>query len=185
MQNTHDIAHTQIRWRVGHHLFFSWVQTLTLAFDRFQCAIEADDFTTAEKELGRATNVLWGISVTFKLTGDFSAAMYDNHIRPSMIDYADGFSGMWAYDHDFMIKNVMRKSKATFENPPAELEPAMRKFRQAFAVMYDSHKYVCDQFEADAPSLLMGEASEKTAAEMIDTFKRNRLMSLGVKQSSL
>ncbi len=181
MQNNHEIAHTQIRWRVGHHLFFSWVQTLTLAFDRFQKAIDSNNLIEAEKELARATNVLWSISVTFKLTGDFSAAMYDNHIRPSMVGYADGFSGMWAYDHDFMIKNVMRKSKAVFENPPAELEPAMRKFRQAFAIMYDSHKFVCEQFEADAPSLLMGEESEKTAAEMIDTFKRNRLMVLGVK----
>ncbi len=180
MQNTHEVAHTHLRWRVGHHLFFSWVQSLMLAFDRFQTAIDADDMISAEKELGRATNILWGISVTFKMTGDFSAAMYDSHIRPSMVEYADGFSGMWAYDHDYMIKHVMRKSKAIFENPPKELEPAMRKFKQAFTIMYDSHKFVCEQFEADAPSLLMGEEAEKTAAEMIDTFKRNRLLVLGV-----
>lgn len=179
--NTHEIAHTQIRWRIGHHLFFGWVQSLTLAFDRFQKAIEADDLAAAEKELNRATHIFWGISATFKLTGDFSATMYENHIRPSMIDYADGFSGMWAYDHDYMIKNVMRKSKKVFENPPKELEPAMRKFRQGFAIMYDSHKFVCEQFEADAPSLLMGEEAEKSAGEMIETFKRNRLMVLGVK----
>ena len=73
----HEIAHTHLRWRVGHHLFFSWVQSLMLAFDRFQLALDADDMVAAEKELGRATNILWGISVTFKMTGDFSAAMYD------------------------------------------------------------------------------------------------------------
>ena len=154
-----------------------------LAFDRMHAAIEENDFPAAERELNRATQILWGISVTFKLTGDFSATMYENHIRPSMVDYADGFSGMWAYDHDFMIKKVMKHLKPTFENPPAEIEPAMRKFRQAFAIMYDSHKFVCEQFEADAPSLLMGEAAEKSAGEMIETFKRNRLMVLGISKT--
>ena len=61
-----------------------------------------------------------------------------------------------------------------------ELETAVQKFRQAFAIMYDSHKYVCDKFEGGQPSLLMGEEAQKTAAEMIDTFKRNRLLVLGV-----
>ncbi|MEM8859350.1 MAG: hypothetical protein AAGD96_13570 [Chloroflexota bacterium] len=177
---TYEVAHTQIRWRIGHHLFFSWVQSLMLTFERLQQAIDQNDFTAAERELNRATQILWGISVTFKLTGDFSATMYENHIRPSMVDFADGFSGMWAYDHDFMIKNVMKRLKKTFDHPPAELEPAMRKFRQAFAIMYDSHKFVCEQFEADAPSLLMGEKAQKSAIEIIDSFKQKRLMMLGV-----
>ena len=74
----------------------------------------------------------------------------------------------------------MRQLKPLFANPPDELALAVQKFRQAFAIMYDSHKFVCDKFEGGQPSLLMGEAAQKTAAEMIDTFKRNRLLVLGV-----
>jgi hypothetical protein len=74
----------------------------------------------------------------------------------------------------------MRQLKPLFADPPDELVLAVQKFRQAFAIMYDSHKYVCDKFEGGQPSLLMGEAAQKTAAEMIDTFKRNRLLVLGV-----
>jgi N-formylglutamate amidohydrolase len=74
----------------------------------------------------------------------------------------------------------MRQLKPLFANPPEELAKAVQNFRHAFAIMYDSHKYVCDKFEGGQPSLLMGDAAQKTAAEMIDTFKRNRLLVLGV-----
>ena len=30
---------------------------------------------------------------------------------------------------------------------PLALAVSVQKFRQAFAIMYDSHKYVCDKFE--------------------------------------
>ena len=96
-----------------------------------------------------------------------------------MFDADEGFSGLWSHDHDYLVKKVLRTLKPFFKNPPDELATDMQQFRQAFAVMYDSHKYVCGKFEGESPSLLMGDDAQKTAVGMIDTFKRNRLKVLG------
>lgn len=177
--NTAELDDARERWQVGHHLFFGYVQALIVICDRLADCLQADQIEQARVEMARATQVLWGVSVTFKLTGSFSQAAYDGYVRPNMFEAAEGFSGMWSHDHDFLVKKVLRRLKPIFSNPPEALAGDMQKFRQAFAVMYDSHKYVCGKFEGDAPSLLMGEDAQKTAVGMIDTFKQNRLRTLG------
>lgn len=176
-----ELDQARARWRVGHHLFFTIVQSLIVCCNKLNAALEAKDFVTAEREIERATQLLWGASVSFKLAGSFSQAAYDGYVRPNMFDAAEGFSGMWSHDHDHLVRHVLRQLKPTFNDPPEQLLPAVRKFRRAFAIMYDSHKFVCEKFEGNAPSLLMGEEAQKSAAEMIDTFKRNRLLTLGVR----
>ena len=168
------------RWQLGHHLFFAYVQSLILICNKLQSQVNAGDLVAAEATIDEATYLLWGVAVTFKLTGGFSQAAYDGYVRPNMFEASEGFSGMWAQDHDYLVKKTLRQLKPLFANPPDALAVSVQKFRQAFAIMYDSHKYVCDKFEGGQPSLLMGEAAQKTAAEMIDTFKRNRLLVLGV-----
>ena len=180
MLDMRELDRARVRWQLGHHLFFAYVQSLIVICDEIAAAAEVEDWTTARKGLERATVVLWGVSVTFKLTGGFSQAAYDGYVRPNMFEASEGFSGMWSHDHDYLVKKVMRRLKPLFANPPEDFEDVLQKFRHAFAVMYDSHKYVCDKFEGGQPSLLMGEDAQKTAAEMIDTFKRNRLLVLGV-----
>lgn len=170
-----ELENARIRWQVGHHLFFSYVQALLIICDKLKRHIDARELDAARGEIERATQVLWAVCVTFKLTGNFSQAAYDGYVRPNMFDADQGFSGLWSHDHDFLVKRVLRELKPIFNNPPVELLSSMQAFRQAFAVMYDSHKYVCGKFEGDAPSLLMGADAQKTAVGMIDTFKRNRL----------
>ena len=175
-----ELDKARVRWQVGHHLFFSYVQSLIISCSKLQEHLDLGDMVGARQEIERATYILWGVSVTFKLTGGFSQAAYDGYVRPNMFEASEGFSGLWSHDHDYLIKKVLRKLKPVFQNPPAELSLPIQNFRQAFAIMYDSHKYVCDKFEGGQPSLLMGEDAQKTAADMIDTFKRNRLLLLGV-----
>lgn len=179
MNLTHELDEARVRWQAGHHLFFGYVQALVIICTKLQEQLEADDIKGARASIERASQVLWGVSVTFKLTGNFSQAAYDGYVRPNMFEADEGFSGLWSHDHDYLVKKVLPKLKPHFKNPPAELTNAMQRFRQAFAVMYDSHKYVCGKFEGDAPSLLMGEEAQKSAVFMIDTFKRNRLKVLG------
>ncbi len=181
MFTTQELDQARVRWQLGHQLFFGYVQALIVICAELQKHLDAGDVQAARVELERATQVLWGVSVTFKLTGDFSQAAYEGYVRPNMFEAENGFSGMWAHDHDYLVKKILRGLKPFFENPPTELEHEMQKFRQVFAVMYDSHKYVCGKFEGDAPSLLMGEEAQKSAVGMIDTFKVNRLKTLGVK----
>lgn len=180
MLNLHELDNARVRWQLGHQLFFGYVQALILACTRLQAALDASDWPQARREMERATQLLWGVSVTFKLTGGFSQAAYDGYVRPNMFEASDGFSGLWSHDHDYLVKKVLRGLKPIFQNPPPELADAVQTFQQAFAIMYDSHKYVCQKFEGDAPSLLMGDEAQKSAGEMIDTFKRNRLLVLGV-----
>lgn len=177
--NLHELDNARVRWQLGHHLFFSYVQSLIIICSRLQQALDRHDLAAANEEIERATQVLWGVSVTFKLTGDFSQAAYEGYVRPNMFEAAEGFSGLWSQDHDYLVKKVLPKLKPVFTDPPPELKSGVQKFRQAFAVMYDSHKYVCEKFEGEAPSLLMGEEAQKSAGQMIETFKRNRLMMLG------
>ena len=180
MLDLKELDKARVRWQLGHHLFFSYVQSLIVICSKLKSQFDAEDWAAARETLDQATYIMWGVSVTFKLTGGFSQAAYEGYVRPNMFEAAEGFSGMWSQDHDYLVKNVMRKLKPVFQNPPDELALAVQNFRQAFAVMYDSHKFVCDKFEGGQPSLLMGESAQKTAAEMIDTFKRNRLLVLGV-----
>lgn len=180
MLNMQELDQARARWQVGHHLFFAYVQSLILICQKLQSQIDAGNLYEARATIEEATYLLWGVSVTFKLTGGFSQAAYDGYVRPNMFDASEGFSGMWAQDHDYLVKKILRQLKPIFADPPPELTLAVQKFRQAFAVMYDSHKFVCDKFESGQPSLLMGDEAQKTAAEMIDTFKRNRLLTLGV-----
>jgi hypothetical protein len=178
-----ELDQARVRWQLGHHLFFTYVQTLIVICSRLDEQLAKEDMVGAREALEQATYLLWGVSVTFKHTGGFSQAAYEGYVRPNMFEAAEGFSGMWAQDHDYLVKKVLRQLKPMFEEPPPELAEAAHNFRQAFAVMYDSHKYVCDEFEGGQPSLLMGEESQKTAAEMIETFKRNRLLMLGVSRT--
>lgn len=180
MLQMNELDEARVRWQVGHHLFFAYVQSLIIICSRIQRHIDDGDMLAAQEAITCATNVLWGVAVTFKATGGFSQAAYDGYVRPNMFEASEGFSGMWSHDHDYLVKKILRQLKPLFSDPPPELSQTMQKFRQAFAVMYDSHKYVCEKFEGGQPSLLMGEASQKTAADMIDTFKRNRLLTLGV-----
>ena len=175
-----ELDQARVRWQLGHHLFFAYVQGLIIVCSELQRQLDEQDYAAARAQLDKATSLMWGVAVTFKLTGAFSQAAYDGYVRPNMFEASEGFSGLWSHDHDYLIKQILRDLKPTFSQPPAELAEAMQKFRQAFAIMYDAHKYVCERFEGDAPSLLMGEEAQKSAGEMIDTFKRNRLRVLGV-----
>ncbi|MDX1520795.1 MAG: hypothetical protein R3264_04150 [Anaerolineae bacterium] len=180
MIDLQELDRARERWQLGHHLFFAYVQSLIIICSELQAQVKAGEVEAARETIERATYVLWGVSVTFKLTGGFSQAAYDGYVRPNMFEASEGFSGLWSHDHDYLVKKVLRQIKPIFQDPPTELETAVQTFRHAFAVMYDSHKYVCDKFEGGQPSLLMGEDAQKTATEMIDTFKRNRLVNLGV-----
>ena len=180
MLDLQELDKARVRWQLGHHLFFGYVQSLIIICSEIKAHFDVGDLVAAREAIDHATYVMWGVSVTFKLTGGFSQAAYEGYVRPNMFEAAEGFSGLWAHDHDYLVKKIMGQLKPIFTDPPAELALAVQKFRQAFAIMYDSHKFVCDQFESGQPSLLMGEGAQKTAAEMIDTFKRNRLLVLGV-----
>ena len=184
MINAQELDSAKARWQAGHHLFFSLVQGLILTFNKFEAHLENQQMDHARLELERATQILWGVSATFKLTGDFGDEAYDQYVRTEMFGYAEGFSGLWSHDHDFLVKTVLRRLKPFFKSPPPQFGETIAKFQQAFAVMYDSHKYVCEKFEGDAPSLLMGADSQKSAGEMIDIFKRNRMIVLGVPATS-
>lgn len=176
-----ELDRARVNWQLGHHIFFTYVQSLIVICAKLEKAHADDDIETMRQLIDDASYLLWGVAVTFKLTGAFSQAAYDGYVRPNMFEASEGFSGLWSHDHDYLVKKIMRQLKPLFDTPPAALEHNIRNFRQAFAVMYDSHKYVCDKFEGGQPSLLMGESSRKTAAEMINQFKRNRLITLGVK----
>ncbi|MEM7114026.1 MAG: hypothetical protein AAF614_16445 [Chloroflexota bacterium] len=181
MIDMQELDHARVRWQLGHHLFFSYVQSLIIVCTRLVDELAEEDWIAARQTIEDATHLLWGVSVNFKLTGDFSQAAYEGYVRPNMFEASEGFSGLWSQDHDYLVKAILRKLKPTFQNPPPELASSVRTFQQAFAIMYDSHKYVCERFEGSAPSLLMGDDAQKSAGQMIETFKQNRLRTLGVR----
>ncbi len=175
MFDLNELDQARKRWQAGHHLFFTYIQSLLVICSQLEKRLEEGNLPAARQAIERATYVLWGVSVVFKYTGSFSQAAYDGYVRPNMFEAAEGFSGMWAHDHDVLVKKVLNRLKPLFQDPPDELLPAIQNFRKVFAIMYDSHKFVCERFEGDEPSLLMGENAQKSAGEMIEKFKQNRL----------
>ena len=89
MFDMRELDRARVRWQLGHHLFFSFVQSLIIICASLRKHLDNDDLAAARADIERATYVLWAVAVTFKLTGDFSQAAYDGYVRPNMFEASE------------------------------------------------------------------------------------------------
>ncbi|KOG89130.1 hypothetical protein [Streptomyces varsoviensis] len=162
------------RWRTGHRLFFTLLQSIAVSI---RCATSAAG--TAQREhLARAGRLGRATAAAMRFAADFDPGLYARSVRPEMTppQVRAGFSGAQTRDHDHLVRLL--------HTLPAHLDPATRRstaytdLLDALDQVYDAHVHVCSRFGGDtAPSLRMDVAepgSTETGAQRAHHFAHLR-----------
>lgn len=181
---TDDPDHAARRWLRGHHVFLVITQGLVVALDDLAATMrrEGGDPGTQARALAAFAALIDLSSDTMSLTGDFAAHIYDGVIRVAMAPpfMPEGFSGVFSSDHRHLVRRL-REERPMFEALRHGLPGAHADAVASMIRLYDNHKQVCSRFiGVDQGSLLMNAASDETAVDQLEKFKRSRLRSLGV-----
>jgi hypothetical protein len=165
------------RWLRGHHIFASLTQALIFSLDGLEVAREGGDEAALRAAAELCRSLLVASARAFELTGDFPPEIYGQSIRASMdVPYQPkGFSGLLSSDHRQFVSR-MRAARPTIEYLRDVAPDAHANILAGLALVYDSHKHVCDRFVgADQASLLMASECSRSAVSQIDRFKQMRL----------
>jgi hypothetical protein len=174
------------RWRTGHHVFFVVIQVLIVALTCLEEALGAGDLARAAAALDLATTVMHGSGAALRFAGDFAPDEYERVIRPSMSPphVSEGFSGILSLDHKYMIA-TLRRLQPLFAALPGPLQAHHQRYVAAVAHAYEAHTCVCERFQGDVkPSLRMAAAADKSAVEVLDRLKENRLQIVAPPQTA-
>lgn len=164
-----------VRWTRGHHVFMVLVQGLVVSLNRFRKDLASGDVAGAASALKTATVLMGGSEAALRFTGDYSYSAYEKSVRPTLMPPVapPGMSGLRWRDHEHMVA-LLTEMRPVF----AQLqEPVLREQRDAFhaaiAHAYDAHKLVCGSFVGHETTSLL---SKKSAVEVLDNFKKGRLL---------
>jgi hypothetical protein len=134
------------RWRVGHQLFFTVIQTLTVAVLCAMRAAQDDDEDAVFDALTLASGCASAAAASLTLTSEFSPAEYAEGVRPTMLPphVSPGFSGFQTRDHHRLVAvfhrlHEVRSQLAAFGEP-------YTCFVTAIEGMYFAHAGVCAHF---------------------------------------
>ena len=81
------------------------------------------------------------------------------------------------WDHANFI-TVLKRIQPIFKTLPASLQPQQKKFVEAYKILSNSHKGVCNKFggdEIESLRELNHTSSNNTATDILTKFERNRL----------
>lgn len=168
-----------VRWIRGHHVFLVLIQCVITSLNCFFNAYKAREYELSAFALDLTTTLFHGCSVALHFAGDFTQAVYETTVRPTMMppQVPPGMSGVLARDHEYLVR-LLRNQRTVFKI----LDPAMRdrymKLVTAFENTYESHKLVCSHFVGDeGPSLLNRHEQADAAVDVLDKVKNIRLRS--------
>ncbi|MEH1904255.1 MAG: siderophore biosynthesis protein [Nostoc sp.] len=167
-------------WKKLHWSFFSMIQALNIALQRFERAMINENLALAQAELESAATLMLASGAAMELAASFNPVDYDQQIRPTMIPpsvESHDFSGLMLWDHFFLVAIWMRL-KPIFENLPPELESSHERFVLAYRSLAHAHKAVCSKFgggeTASIRSNSVGISAKKSAVETLEQFEKNR-----------
>jgi hypothetical protein len=170
----------ELRWRLGHQVFFAMIQSLIVATGCAMHALDTGDLGRASADLDLATVLMEGSAASLRFAGDFSPEDYEQRVRPAMMPphLQPGFSGLQVRDHRYLLQRLRKLRLAVIE-VGQPLRQQYERFIEAFARTYDSHKLVCARFNGDVePSLRMSTDADIMAVEVLDRLKRGRTRSV-------
>lgn len=169
------------RWRVGHHVFFVLTQSIIVSLQAFRTALSESDTAAAARSLRLATRMLAASGVAFVFTAEFSAAQYEDRVRPSMTPpyVRAGFSGLLSPDHHYLVK-LFAELRPVLRDLPGPLVADHRAFARTLGTVFEAHKYVCTRFGGDVgTSLRTGEGSGLPAVSVLHALKLARTKIVG------
>lgn len=165
-------------WKGFHWSFIVQIQGLIICLQRFENSLVSGNLAIAQTELETATDLLLASGAAMQLAGSFSPRSYAEQIRPSMMPpqvQSDNFSGLMSWEHAALMQLWKRLSLA-FRGLPVELQPQHQRFVEAYVVLADSHRAVCEKFGGGESGSLRFEAG--SAVDTLDKFAQLRLQTL-------
>lgn len=164
------------RWKIGHHVFFVFIQGLLIALYRFKQSAHKRKYSDAKAALSSASVITWGTSAALHYAADFKQESYNSIVRPSMEKHSKNFSfsGIMSADHEIMVQ-LTREIKPLIDGLPNSANRERIRFLRAYEASCDSHRFVCEIFGgSESPSLRMSPLSGKAATEVLDGIKQRR-----------
>src|SRR5215212_6884343 len=149
-----DLPHTPapaggsgIQWEIGHRLFFTLTQCITVALSCFASEYAADSGGRPVPALGLATTLMRAAAMSMRFASDFPAADYEADVRLSMRPphVSPGFSGVMGRDHQVLI-SLLRGLRPMFGTLDAS---TLEEFRVATRSLFTAHELVCSKFGGD------------------------------------
>jgi hypothetical protein len=161
------------QWEIGHRLFFTLTQCITVALSCFASEYAADNTGQSVLALNLATTLVRAAAMSMRFASDFPAADYHADVRLSMRPphVSPGFSGVMGRDHQVLVSLLrrLRPIFGTFDRDPATLD----EFRAATRGLFTAHELVCSKFGGDdKPSLLMETRGTCNPTETASTVAR-------------
>lgn len=165
-------------WKGFHWSFIVQIQGLIICLQRFESNLVSGNLAIAQTELETATDLLLASGAAMQLAGSFSPRSYAEQIRPSMMPpqvQSDNFSGLMSWEHAALMQ-IWKRLSLAFQGLPIELQPQHQRFVEAYLVLANSHRAVCEKFGGGDAGSLRFEAGN--AVDMLDKFAELRLQTL-------
>lgn len=181
------------RWLAGHHFFNLCAIFCTAALQAAECAIREQAIMVGAHSLHQAETFLRGTTAAMWYAGDFSAQIYQQIIRPSMVmaGAPAGFSGDQNADYHHM-KQTKQQLKKLLRNcygndlvaMPPLLHQALLRFHEAdiesneHHLLIAAHKVGTDQslaqkeWQAELPAFIAKQTALDTLREMAERKRR-------------
>lgn len=166
-----------LRWVNGHYMFMTIIQGMIINLNCFHAEMGAANVASANAHLLAAGLLMQSSAVALKYAGDYTHDKYLKSVRPTLMPPVarPELSGLYWRDHEYLIKNILKKLNPLFTDPPALIADALKELKKSFANAYDAHKYVCGKFVGTEEKSLI---SKKPAVEVLGQFKHSRLRML-------
>lgn len=161
-------------WQGFHWSFFINVQGLIISLRRFEAQLALGNIEQAQIELATATDLMLASGASMELAGSFSRDAYEHEIRQFMTPpyvRSPNFSGLMSWEHAALIQ-IWKRLCPVFEALPERLKPQHEQFVQAYFVLANAHRAVCEKFGgAEGGSLRFDQSC---AIDTLDKFGQSR-----------
>ena len=164
------------RWVRGHQIFVALTQGLIFSFQEIAVRAGREDDLELGGFVDLAITLLGGCAAALEFTGDFPPQDYTDIIRPSMRPpfVSETFSGLLSIDHRHFVK-TLRELKPALDFVRNRDTPRHDRLGQAVSAVYESHKFVCERFVGNLPSLRLEASCTKSGVEQLEHFRTLRM----------
>lgn len=140
------------RWRIGHRLFFTLTQSITVALGGLLRAIDQQDVQAMRDWVVLATPQVLGSSSALRLAADFEPSDYDACVRDTMEppSAGPGVSALQARDHLYLL-GTLERLQAVLPALDA-VSQEYDEFTDAVQKLFESHHWLTERFgQANRP----------------------------------
>lgn len=173
-ENSKTILHPMHRWRAGHQLFFTSIQTLNILFTMIRKTVDNKEWGLANKYIRKSAFFMGMSARSIEYASNYDRDQYHSQVRSLM---PQGFSGLMLADHTLLINLLKKLKEKVFSNPPEQIRESVAMYLEAMEECYDAHNLICESFVntgASLRDLQIAKDNPPPAIEVLDKFKERR-----------